>query len=66
MELEDAINSLGQKYPFFPVALSVVEEKAKEEEAKEEAQSESADSKLDAEKSESVDNNAKSDDNVDK
>ena len=31
MELEDAINSLGQKYPFFPVALSVVEEKAKEE-----------------------------------
>src|SRR3989344_2948826 len=31
MELEDAINSLGQKSPFFPVALSVVEEKAKEE-----------------------------------
>ena len=31
MELEEAINSIGQKYPFFPVALSVVEEKAKEE-----------------------------------
>ena len=31
MELEEAINQIGHKYPVFPMALSVVEERIKEE-----------------------------------